>query len=180
MNTSTAHHSDKIHVLQAWLREHGGYLHDSVTIAHNPEDGLHMRAIGEVLRDVPVISVPISLTLSPLNAMVDDELPAFRDNAHSFTIEALGFFYLMSQYIHKEHSFWKPYLDLLPEPDNNLNTPFWFDKADLQWLHETDVAHSHIERENVWRAYWTDGIRVLARAGVDTMPYTWCVCCPCI
>ena len=105
---------------------------------------------------------------------VDDAHPVFRDHAHEFTVEALGFFYLATQYINIDTSFWRPYLECLPEPET-LNTPFWFDDADLQWLAGSDVYQAYVERERVWRQYWEDGLKVIARAGVDTDPYTWSV-----
>jgi len=86
----------------------------------------------------------------------------------------LGFFYLMAQYIHRERSFWRPYLDTLPSPDSDLTTPLWFDDAeDLGWLHGTDVLHTMLARREVYERYYKDGLCTLRSSGVDTTPYTW-------
>ncbi|KAK1068704.1 hypothetical protein LTR74_005362 [Friedmanniomyces endolithicus] len=166
--------ADKGQALEAWFREHGGYLNTSVNIAYSHEAGYRWQANAPLAPGSKITTVPHSLALSYLNALVDDDFPIFRDRRHDFKVEALGFFYLMAQYIHRERSFWKHYLDTLPSPDSDLTTPLWFDDAeDLAWLHGTDVLHTMLGRREVYERYYQDGVRTLRSAGVDTVPYTW-------
>ncbi|KAK0250918.1 hypothetical protein B0A54_07844 [Friedmanniomyces endolithicus] len=164
----------KSQALEDWFREHGGYLNPSVNIAYSHEAGYRWKANAPLTPGSKITTVPHSLALSYLNALVDDDFPVFRDRRHDFKIEALGFFYLMAQYIHRERSFWRPYLDTLPSPDSDLTTPLWFDDAeDLGWLHGTDVLHTMLARREVYERYYKDGLCTLRSSGVDTTPYTW-------
>lgn len=172
--TAIMSNEDHIAALRGWLLEQNGFLHESVKISSDDEHGLHLCATNDIPCSTKLIDIPHSLTLSCLNAMVDDAHPEFRDHADEFTVEALGFFYLASQYIDIETSFWRPYLKCLPTPES-LNTPFWFEDHDLQWLRGTDVHQAFIDREKIWRKYWEDGLEVMRRAGVNTKPYTWLV-----
>lgn len=118
--------------------------------------------------------MPHTLALSYLNALVDDTYPVFKQRRQDFKVEAIGFFYLMAQYIAKERSFWKPYLDTLPPPDSDFASPLWFDdEADLLWIEGTDVLHTMLGRREIYEQYYHSGIRTLERAGVDVAPYTW-------
>ncbi|KAK1814118.1 hypothetical protein LTR12_011476 [Friedmanniomyces endolithicus] len=151
--------ADKSQELEAWFREHGGYLNPSVNIAYSHEAGYRWQANAALSPGSKITTVPHSLALSYLNALVDEDFPVFRERRHDFTIEALGFFYLMAQYIHRERSFWRPYLDTLPSPDSDLTTPLWFDDAeDLGWLHGTDVLHTMLARREVYERYYEDGL----------------------
>jgi len=88
-------------------------------------------------------------------------------------VEALGFFYLMAQYLNKERSFWKPYLDTLPTPEQGFNSPFWFDDDDLKWLEGTDLHPSFLGRKEAWQRYWRQDTKVMAKHGMNTDRYTW-------
>lgn len=120
-----------------------------------------------------IMSVPHSLAMSCLNALVDDNLPVLKANADSFTVEALGVLYLMSQWLNKDKSFWKPYLDILPTPEQGFNTPFWFEEDDLSWLQGTDLMKTFEGLESAWRTYWRDDTKVLHEGGMDVSQYTW-------
>ena len=120
------------------------------------------------------MSAPHSLALSYLNALVDDSFPIFKAHRKDFAVENLGWFYLMTQYIHREKSFWKPYLDTLPRPEAEWTTPLWFDEpADLPWIEGTDVLHTMLGRRKVYEEYYATGVAALKRGGMDTTPYTW-------
>ena len=163
----------KFEALEKWLRENGGYLHPSVTVAYDEQMGAHFRALSKVPAGTHVLTVPHHLALSNLNAQVDDSFPVFRTHARSFTVEALTYFYLMAQWINKETSFWKPYLDTLPSPEQGFGTPLWFNHEDKKWLEGTDLQPTSIAREAAWHSHWQDGIDVLKSEGVDAAPYTW-------
>ncbi|KAK5706254.1 hypothetical protein LTR97_001241 [Elasticomyces elasticus] len=167
-------HQQRAEALEQWFRDHGGYLNPAVHIAHSSEAGYRWQAKTSLVEGTRVTTVPHSLALSYLNALVDEALPFFRDKRHEFPVENLGFFYLMAQYIHRERSFWRAYIDTLPSPDSELTTPLWFDDVeDLAWLEGTDVLHTMLARRKVYEQYYSDGIASLHSAGVDTTPYTW-------
>lgn len=163
----------KIEVLEKWFRDNGGYLHPAVHIAYDEQLGAHFRATSDVPAGTRILTVPHHLALSNLNAQADDAFPVFQKQAKSFTVEALSFFYLCAQYINKEASFWRPYLDTLPSPEQGYETPLWFDEEDRKWLEGTDLQPTSLARQAVWQQYWRDGVKVLASAGLDVAPYTW-------
>jgi hypothetical protein len=160
--------------LEAWLKKHGGYLHPEVRILHSSDAGVHMRASDFIPPATLLASVPHSLTLSYLNALVDDNFPVFRTQRQEFKVEAIGFFYLMAQYITRERSFWQPYLVSLPGPASELMQPFFFeDQEDVSWLEDTDVWHTITAKKEIYDKYYREGIAVLEEAGIDVAPYTW-------
>ena len=120
------------------------------------------------------MSAPNSITLSYLNALVDDAYPFFQQHRSQLKIEAIGFFYLMVQYANRGTSFWKPYFDALPTPNSSFSQPLFFEDAeDIAWLEGTDVRHTIIARREVYKKYYHDGIAVLEQCGIDVEPYTW-------
>ncbi|KAH9830551.1 Set domain-containing protein [Teratosphaeria destructans] len=163
--------------LTTWLRDHGGYLHPAIKICQDEANAVHWRTEKKLSMPGTTLStVPHSLTLSYLNALVDDAFPVFKQRRAEFKVEAMNFFYLCAQYLNKEKSFWKPYLDLLPSPEHDFTTPLYFDDpADLVWLEGTDILHTMVARREVHEQYYHPGLRALHRSGVDTGPYTWSV-----
>jgi hypothetical protein len=160
--------------LESWLRDNGGYLHPSVHILQDAKSGVHMRATNMIAPATIVAAAPHSLALSYLNALVDDGFPVFKQHRDRFKVEAIGFFYLMAQYINREQSFWKPYLDTLPGPEGELTQPLFFEHADdVAWVDGTDVWHTITARKGVYEKYYADGITILQKAGFDVEPYTW-------
>jgi hypothetical protein len=159
--------------LERWLTDNGGYLHPSVRLARDTEQGLHFQTTTAIEPGTRVLTVPHQLAMSHLNAQVDDKFPVFGSHAKSFTVEALGFFYLMAQWLHKDTSFWKPYLDTLPSPDQGFDTPMYFDEHDRMWLQGTDLHPTLLAREAAWKRYWEDGVDVLRLAGMHVEQYTW-------
>ncbi|KAK5110786.1 hypothetical protein LTR85_000731 [Meristemomyces frigidus] len=112
--------------------------------------------------------------MSYLNAFVDDAFPVFQRRRKDFQgVENIGFFYLMMQYHHSKTSFWRPYLETLPKPED-FATPLWFDDPqDLAWLDGTDVLHTMLGRKEVYLQYYQAGVVILTQAGIDTKPFTW-------
>lgn len=160
--------------LENWFRSNSGYLCEGIRILHDETSGVHYRAIAPIGPETTIASAPHSMTLSYLNALVDDAFPVFRQQRHQFKVEAIGFFYLMAQYINRERSFWQPYLDTLPDPQDDFSQPMCFEAAeDVAWLEGTDVWHTVTARKEVYKKYYQDGIAVLKRAGLDVQPYTW-------
>ncbi|KYG48717.1 hypothetical protein M433DRAFT_131898 [Acidomyces richmondensis BFW] len=172
MSDSLASTNATTKALEHWLRVNGGYLHPAITICQTDDEGIHFRARDASIKPQTTISsVPHYLSLSYLNALVDDAFPFYKARRNEFKIEAMGFFYLMSQYIHKEQSFWRPYLESLPPPESDHSTPLWFeDTRDLKWLEGTDVLHTALARKKIYRQYYESGIHTLDAAGVHTAP----------
>lgn len=151
--------------------ENGGSINPSISFEWSEEAGVHCRASSPLDPESRICTIPHSLALSSLNALVDDDFTVFRKRG--LAPEAIGYFYLMNQYINREKSFWKPYLDTLPGPDVKHHTPFWFSDEDLAWLEDTDVLHTTKARQETHRAQFKQGIAMIERANVDTQPYTW-------
>ncbi|KAK5130702.1 hypothetical protein LTR08_001732 [Meristemomyces frigidus] len=160
--------------LAQWLRAHGGFLHADIHICVNAEEGVHCRAQAAIASGTTITTVPHTLALSYLNALVDDAWPLFRERRRAFGgVENIGFFYLMVQYLHRDTSFWQPYLALLPRSEDMV-TPLWFDSAeDLVWLEGTDVLHTMLGRKQVYEQHYSAGIAIFQHAGVDTTALTW-------
>jgi hypothetical protein len=109
-----------------------------------------------------------------LNALADTEYPVFSQRRNAFKIEAIGFFYLMLQYVNRSTSFWKPYLESLPQPEERHTTPLWFDAAeDEAWLADTDALFTTKKLKAIYEEQYQSGISILKEAGIDTAPLTW-------
>lgn len=163
--------ADRLDALKLWLHQSGGYFHPEARLEHNDESGVHCRAASDLDPNSRICTVPHSLALSSLNALVDDEFSVFKQRG--LPVEAIGYFYLMYQYAHRNTSFWKPYLDTLPGPEHEHQTPFWFDSEDTKWLDDTDVLHTLKARREVHKIQYVAGITMLQQANVDIEPYTW-------
>ena len=166
--------------LESWFKANGGYVHANIRILKASPDscdassGIHYRAVGPIEPGTTLASAPDSIALSYLNALVDDAFPVFRQHRHRFKVEAIGFWYLMTQYVNRERSFWKPYLRTLPRPDSELTQPLFFeDPEDIQWLAGTDVWHTNLARRKIYEQYYSHGAAILKESGIDIEPYTW-------
>lgn len=161
--------------LEEWLRSQpGGYLHPNVHVANDEGQGVHWRASGLVEAGVNILTVPHSMAFSYLNALADDAFPVFKQRRAEFKIEAIGFFYLMLQYHNKPTSFWKPWLETLPRPEDGHSTPLWFDSAeDEAWLADTDALFTTKKLKAIYEEQYSSGIATLEKAGIDTEPLTW-------
>lgn len=159
--------------LRKWLEESGGSINPKVSLEWDEKSGVHCRAASALPPQSTICTIPHSLALSSLNALVDDDFIVFR--GRGLAPEAIGYFYLMHQYINKDKSFWKPYLDTLPGPENAHHTPFWFADEDLAWLEDTDVLHTTKARQEIHQGHYRQGLGMLTKAKVDTEPYSWLV-----
>ena len=163
--------------LESWFHTHGGYLHPDIRILQASPDstsGIHYHATAPIPPGTTFAHAPHSLALSYLSALVDDTFPVFKQHRHRFKVEAIGFWYLMMQYVNLEESFWKPYLATLPAPGSEFTQPLFFlEREDVAWLEGTDVWYTALARKEVYERYYRDGLDVLREAGVDVEPYTW-------
>lgn len=160
--------------LEQWFRANHGHLHPGIHLQHDDIFGVHYRTRATIEAGVCVASASHAVALSYLNALVDEHFPVFQQQRHRFPVAAAGFFYLMSQWVNREISFWKAYLDTLPTPEADFSQPLFFEQAaDTAWLEGTDVWHTVRAREEVYRSYFNDGIALLRQEGMDVQPYTW-------
>lgn len=160
--------------LEAWLRLNSASIHPNVQILEDANSGVHVRATDTLPPGTTVATAPHSISLSCLNAIVDDAHAVYSTQRHRMEVEAIGFFYLMTQYLNRDRSFWKPYLESLPGPESDLTQPLFFvDTEDVEWLAETDVYHTVLKRGKKYDKQYRNGIAVLNEAGIDTETYTW-------
>ncbi|KAF2215400.1 hypothetical protein CERZMDRAFT_110085 [Cercospora zeae-maydis SCOH1-5] len=162
--------TEQLRALRQWLSENGGYLHPDIILENTEAAGIRCRASARLEKNSRICMIPHSIALSSLNALVDDSFTVFRNRG--IAPQAIGYFYLMHQYINRATSYWKPYLDTLPTPDSELLTPFWFDEQDLSWLAETDVLFTTKARQILHETHYQQAIAMLQRAQVDPTPYT--------
>ncbi|KAM3416915.1 hypothetical protein BST61_g8503 [Cercospora zeina] len=163
--------AERLTALRQWLSKNGGYLHPDLILEHTDVAGVRCRANAPLDKNTRICMIPHAIALSSLNALVDDAFTVFR--ARGIAPQAIGYFYLMHQYINRATSYWKPYLETLPSPDSELLTPFWFDEQDLLWLAETDVLFTTKARQTLHENYYRQAIDMLRNAQVDPAPYTW-------
>lgn len=163
--------ASQLAALRQWLVDNGGSINPGVSLEWNEKSGVHCTAGSSLDSESRICTIPHSLALSSLNALVDDDITVLR--RRGLAPEAIGYFYLMKQYINKDKSFWKPYLDTLPCPEAEHHTPFWFADEDLAWLEDTDVLHTMEARQEIHSVHYQDGLAMLERAKVDTESYTW-------
>lgn len=160
--------------LEAWLKDNGAFIHPSARILENAAAGVHVRAAEDIPPGTAIATTAHSISLSYLNAIVDDRYPAQYMQRTRMKVEAIGFFYLMTQYLDRERSFWKPYLDSLPGPESEFSQPLFFtDGDDVAWLAETDVWHTVKKRERTYEEYYRNGIQSLEESGISVERYTW-------
>ncbi|KAK4939337.1 hypothetical protein LTR28_009390 [Elasticomyces elasticus] len=163
----------ELNALERWFKVNGGYLHPAVHLAQDGSHGVHLRASEAVESGTHLITVPHSISLSYLNALVDERESIWKTLSQKLPPEVVGWFYLAHQYVHRERSFWKPYLDTLLAPETGIGTPFSFDDEDLRWLYGTDLYHSFERRKEVWEGHWKVGIDAMGKAGMATEQFTW-------
>ncbi|KAF9780669.1 hypothetical protein IL306_015266 [Fusarium sp. DS 682] len=137
--TSSEHAS----ALVKWATSHGASINPSVEVTHLPETGLSFRATVATAPFDTIVSIPSSLTLSYINT-----LPG-RDDPKPFTAEFLaqtpphvtGRFILIKHFILKGESFWAPYIQALPQPEDHDSwslPPFWPDE-DAELFEGTNI-----------------------------------------
>lgn len=164
-----------VSALEDWLKSQpGGYIHPNIHIHDDENAGVHWRASGPVERDVNIVTIPHSVAFSYLNALADSAYPVFTKHRKSFKIEAIGFFYLMLQYVNRSSSFWKLYLETLPQPEEQQTTTLWFDDSeDEAWLADTDALFTTKKLKAIYEQQYESGIKLLREAGINTEPLTW-------
>ena len=166
--------------LESWFKSNGGYLHPNITIRAglpngcHPSSGIHYCATGPISPNTILASAPASLSLSYLNAAFDDTFIVFLQIRRLLPIEATGFWYLAVQYVNRERSYWKPYLESLPSSSSHFTQPLWFEHPDdIAQLEGTPVWQEITERKKIYQQYYDVGFSILQKSGSDVRPYTW-------
>ncbi|KAF2858082.1 hypothetical protein K470DRAFT_260154 [Piedraia hortae CBS 480.64] len=156
--------------LKAWFRRNGGYLHDQVEIIPGRETRTNWR--GFSTKDSTLCKVPYTLSLSFLNALVDEEYPAFYAVRHRLSPRLMGIFYLMLQRQLGNRSFWSPYIDALPQED--LVHEVWFEQPeDMKLLEGTDAYPRVTMSMKRYGCEFDAAMACLEKAGMDVGIFTW-------
>lgn len=160
----------KRRVLLDWFEAHDGIMAKQIELGHRPSQGLYLavKAGHNLSAGTCTVSCPKVLTLSYLNALSPDfskgqniAFPVkFTENVEPHVVVR---FFLMEQYLLEKQSFWWPYIDLLPSPDEreSLNTPMWYSEVDALWIRGTNLEQAVQDRERSWRAEYEHGLRQL-------------------
>ena len=134
---------ERIATLVEWATSRGTMLHPAVEVFDDPTTGLSFRvkpsSEAALAPWETVVSLPTSLSLSFINAIS----PAPNGSQLVFHAEILGKtkphvigrLFLIKQYLLGQESFWWPYIQSLPQPDDADSwalPPFWpADEAEL-------------------------------------------------
>ena len=159
--------------LLEWFQSQDGRLHPDVTIAEDPENGLHFRA----RMDVPpgdICTCPTNLSISILNVLKSNSLASKLVNHRdkNITIQTISYVFLAEQRLHASRSFWSPYIESLPKEDT-LMLPIYYNDDDMKWLEGTNLSRAVGERLQQWREDWHKACDVLERQGIHDAKITW-------
>ncbi|KAG5981522.1 hypothetical protein E4U55_002853 [Claviceps digitariae] len=163
--------SESIAILVAWAVSHGAALHPSVEVYHDAQTGLSFRVKPSALHPLspyePIIHLPTALTLSYLNAVIDqqqdashrrgldhhDEPPLHPAIMSKAPPHVVGRLFLVREYLRGRDSFWWPYIQALPQPGSDNRhawalAPFWDpDEAELLDGTNVEVGLAKIRRD---------------------------------
>ncbi|RFU74389.1 hypothetical protein TARUN_7864 [Trichoderma arundinaceum] len=135
---------DRIAILLDWAASHQAILHPSAEVYDDPDTGLSFRvkptSASSISSYEPIVSLPTSLSLSYLNAI--QPTPAFPKEFLSKTKpHVIGRLFLIKELLKGEESFWYPYIQALPQPedvDDWALPPFW-PEEEAELLEGTNV-----------------------------------------
>ncbi|KAJ4267276.1 hypothetical protein NW762_003380 [Fusarium torreyae] len=135
--------SERASALVKWATSNGAYINPSAEVTHLPETGLSFRATANTSPFDTIVSIPSSLTLSFLNTLPggDDPKPFPASFLNQIPPHVVGRFVLIKHFLLEHESFWAPYVQALPQPDN-LDAwslpPFWPDE-DAELFEGTNI-----------------------------------------
>ena len=158
-------------------------MHPNLEITSDDSKGsfFHVRADKEGIgADTTFLSCPNPLSISYLNAInfppFSSDGPTLPDSlVQSLPVHTVTVFFMIQQYLKREKSFWWPYFNSLPPPEEGekLGTPLWFTEEDRKWFRGTNLENGIQGREKEWKHQWKEGVRLLEEAGWETDGYTW-------
>lgn len=164
-----------------WFKEHGGWIHPNVVFDYNEARGISLRSLPskDASADVftvgkPVITCPFNLSLSSLNTIGLVSEP-YNDVALPDKLlkhgspRLLGAAFLCVQYLLGTKSFWKPYLDVLPQPRRSksdrgfseVDCPLYWSPEELTWLQDTNIQRGIFELNDSWETIWRQWSKTL-------------------
>ncbi|EHK47093.1 hypothetical protein TRIATDRAFT_298882 [Trichoderma atroviride IMI 206040] len=134
---------DRIALLLDWAASHHATLHPSAEIYDDPDTGLSFRvrpSAAPIAPYEPIVSLPTTLSLSYANAL--QPTPAFpREFLSRARPHVIGRLLLIKELLRGEESFWWPYIQALPQPedvDDWALPPFW-PEEEAELLEGTNV-----------------------------------------
>lgn len=163
--------NERISRLVEWATSHGASLHPSVEVYQDATTGFSFRVKQRTGSSDPslapwecIVSLPTTLTLSYLNTIPSispstSNAASNHHNGHPFTDaftsktppHVIGRFFLIWHYLLGEKSFWWPYIQALPQPEEEEAwqlAPFWpADDAELLEGTNVEVGLEKIKRD---------------------------------
>lgn len=158
---------EKLERLMNWFSLHGGFINPDVEIRQQEHGiGLYLQH-GKTLRPgTRIISCPHKLTISALDLIGAGSWPEGVLIAWKDSPEVLTRFFLMEQWLQREHSFWWPYLSILPQPGTEEvpKTPLFYTALEDLCIRGTNLENSKDARVKAWEADFTRGISILEQS----------------
>lgn len=162
-----------------WLTANGGFVHPSIEVVSDNGYSVRVRKDKCIEAGANVVCCPHKCTLSYADSrkygltLGAPQVP-FPSLPQSVAVRL----FLIKQYLLKQRSFWFPYVNILPQPDNaqSLNTALWFDEEDMLWLRGTNLGAAAVARKALWREEFDHAIGSLYPNPCDERDvWTWCV-----
>ena len=172
--------SPRLQAFEEWFVANGGYINPSAEVSHSELGNyVSVRPKSNTLEPgSTIVSCPRTLTISFANVRLS---PVFSTMILNVGIESidrivLTRLFLMEQYLLGKESFWWPYLQILPQPDNNhaFHTPLWYEAEDLLWLQGTNLGKATVARQVEWKREFEDAMRYLCTESEQRF-WTWYV-----
>ncbi|KAM0815719.1 putative SET domain-containing protein [Seiridium cardinale] len=185
--------SERYAALIDWVQEGGGQLHAGVEVAQI--DGMKgsFRATGSVQKGDVIVALPLSKTLSYLNAIsghpdvttFSHETFKSPGNTPIFPTEfistvpphVISRFVLMQQYLLGSESKWWPYISTLPQPENMAGMlPALWPEDDVDFLLGTNAYVAVQEIKSTLKKEYKDAMKLLPdsfRSGYTRPLYLW-------
>lgn len=141
---------------ETWFLLNGGYLHPSVEVASDANNGNFLRAKEghHLLPGSTVVSCPHKLTLSWTGA----HLFHFPGVQCTFSPHVATRLFLIKQYLLKKRSPWWPYIASLPR---SFHTPLYYDSEDMAYIRGSNLGNARTVREDAWHEEYDAAIRSL-------------------
>ncbi|KAH6603891.1 hypothetical protein Trco_007337 [Trichoderma cornu-damae] len=145
---------NRISILLDWAFSHHAVLHPSAEVYDDPDTGLSFRVRPSSRASIspyePIVSLPTNLSLSYLNAIQPTR--AFpKELLAKARPHVVGRLLLVKELLRGEESFWYPYIQALPQPedvDDWALPPFWpEEEAELLEGTNVEVGLDKIRRD---------------------------------
>ncbi|EEU41637.1 uncharacterized protein NECHADRAFT_106552 [Fusarium vanettenii 77-13-4] len=168
-----------------WTRQHGAYFHPSLTFVVTPNRGAEVLVTGQAIQPFETLfKVPYGISLSYFNA-VSAGIPGSPYQPHSKPLpeeflentsdhDTVNAIFLVQQYLLGEQSFWYPYIQILPQPDDDKDSaiPLLWPESDLLWLRGTHLEEAVSKQKVDHVKRWTEAMETLQKYGWDPSQFT--------